>query len=100
MPDQVDTSQMWTFVDAYNSMSEEKRQKLVLAEMTVAAFDYFRLDSSDMRKVAAQIFADLSNFYSARARVDPSKHNPSDMHRARIYSAKPAKCLLVIPVGV
>ncbi|MDX6459660.1 MAG: hypothetical protein QOE55_3357, partial [Acidobacteriaceae bacterium] len=83
---QVDLSLVWTRSDPYNNMSEEQRQTIILAEMTVAAFDYFRLDSSDMeRGAAAQIFADLANFYSARARVNPNKYNPSDMRRALIY---------------
>jgi tetratricopeptide (TPR) repeat protein len=83
---QVDMTQMWTLSDAYTNMSEEKRQTLVLAEMTVAALDYFLFDASDVQsKVVAQIFADLANFYSARARVNPSRYDPSDMRRALIY---------------
>jgi tetratricopeptide (TPR) repeat protein len=82
----VTTSKIWTRGDSYNEMPEEKRQKVILAEMTVAAFDYFRLDSSDVQRgVVAQIFSELGSFYSGRARRDASRYDPSDMHRARLY---------------
>jgi tetratricopeptide (TPR) repeat protein len=67
-------------------LSEEQRQTVLLAELTVASFDYFRLASAGSHKsIAAQIFADLANFYSARARVDEKNYNQADIRRALIY---------------
>jgi chaperonin cofactor prefoldin len=82
----IDLTESWTFAKPYNDLSEEQRQTFLLAEFTVASFDYFRLASAGSQKsIAAQIFASLANFYSARARVDKDKYDQGDLRRALIY---------------
>jgi tetratricopeptide (TPR) repeat protein len=76
----------WANAAPYVSLPEERRQKVLLAELTVASFDYFRLVSVGSQKsMAAEIFANLANFYSARAREDKTKYNQGDLQRALIY---------------
>lgn len=83
---EINLTEIWTSAAPYLNLFEEQRQTVLLAELTVASFDYFRLVSAGSQKsVAAQIFANLANFYSARARVDENKYDQGDLRRALIY---------------
>lgn len=83
---EIDLTEIWTSAKPYISLSEEQRQRILLAELTVASFDYFRLASAGSQKsIAAKIFANLATFYSARARLDKNKYNQGDLRRAMIY---------------
>jgi tetratricopeptide (TPR) repeat protein len=91
----IDLSELWTQKDSYKKLERKpkKGQQLLLAEMTIASLDYFTFDFSEKQgetvpaqhEVAAEIFAHLAYFYSARARVDPAKYDQSDLVRALIY---------------
>jgi tetratricopeptide (TPR) repeat protein len=79
-------SEIWTRAKPYKALSEEQRQTVLLAELTVASFDYFRLASAgDQKNIAAEIFAILANFYSARARVNENAYDQADLRRALLY---------------
>jgi tetratricopeptide (TPR) repeat protein len=83
---EIDLTETWTSAKPYINLSEEQRQKILLSELTVASFDYFRLVSAGSQKsIAAQIFANLANFYSGRARVDEKRYDQGDLRRALIY---------------
>ncbi|MFT4113694.1 tetratricopeptide repeat protein [Silvibacterium sp.] len=82
----VDMSEVWTHSDPYLKMSEDQKQELMLAEMTLAAFEYFSHEGSEAQcATVAEIMASFANFYSARARVDSGKYDMADMRRALIY---------------
>jgi tetratricopeptide (TPR) repeat protein len=83
---EIDSTKNWMEAEPYNKLQEETRQKILLGELTVASFDYFRIASVGSQKSqAAQIFARLANFYSARARQNPAAYNQGDLERALIY---------------
>ena len=83
---EIHFSEIWTSAKPYTDLSQEQRQTVLLAELTVASFDYFRLVSAGSQKsIAAQIFANLANFYSARARVNENEYDQGDLRRALIY---------------
>jgi tetratricopeptide (TPR) repeat protein len=85
---QVDMSMNWTLSASYEAMTEEERQAVLMAEMTVAGFEYFGLPSSNrFRSAASQIYLGLANFYAARSRIIDSSGQFSqvDMRRAFIY---------------
>lgn len=85
---QVDLSRNWTLRRTYEDMTDEQRQTMLVAEMTIAGFDYFGLPGSKrFRSVAAEIYLNLALFYAARSRlVDANgKFNQADMKRAMIY---------------
>lgn len=84
----VDMSANWTLRATYEGMDTAQRQKVLLAEMTTASFDYFGLLASKRHSSAVgQIFLSLANFYAARSRVvdSQSRYNQDDMRRAMIY---------------
>ena len=88
---QVDISRNWTLRDSYEAMTDGERQTVLVAEMTIAGFDYFGLPASKQyRSVAAEIYLNLANFYAARSRsIGPDgKFNQADMKRALIYIAR------------
>jgi tetratricopeptide (TPR) repeat protein len=85
---QVDVSRNWTYREAYEAMTEEERQTVLVAEMTVGGFDYFGLPSSKRYRTAAgEIYLNLANFYAARSRTvgADGRYNQADMRRALIY---------------
>jgi len=73
---QVDVARNWTLSESYEAMSDEERQAVLVAEMTIAGFDYFGLPGSKrFRAVAAEIYLELANFYAARSRMtEPTAH--------------------------
>jgi hypothetical protein len=83
---EMNFKEIWTSAKPYMDLSEEQRQKFLLAELTVASFDYFRLASAGSQmSIASKIFSNLANFYSARARLDEKKYDQGDLRRALIY---------------
>jgi hypothetical protein len=85
---QVDISRNWTLRESYEVMTEEERQTILVAEMTVAGFDYFGLPASKrFRAVAAEIYLNLARFYAARSRMigHDGEFKQVDMRRAFIY---------------
>jgi tetratricopeptide (TPR) repeat protein len=85
---QVDMSRNWTLIESYEAMTDEERQTVLIAEMTVAGFDYFRFpESKRYRRAAAQVYIGLASFYAARSRITDvgGLFNQVDMRRAFIY---------------
>ena len=85
---QVDMRRNWTLRESYEAMTDEQRQTILVAEMTIAGFDYFGLPASNrFRSVAAEIYLNLANFYASRSRMvgADGKFTQSDMKRAFLY---------------
>jgi tetratricopeptide (TPR) repeat protein len=85
---QVDLSRNWKSRATYDALLEEQRQTILIAEMTVAGFDYFGLPaSSRFRSAAAEIYLNLAAFYASRSRKTSAdkKFNQEDMKRAFLY---------------
>jgi tetratricopeptide (TPR) repeat protein len=85
---QLDMSQIWTGTEGKNSygmMTEEQRQRVMLAEMAIASVDYFRLPSANSKTVG-EIYGHLTDFYSARAQVSGERAGKEDETRASIYA--------------
>lgn len=85
---QVDLSRNWKSRATYDALLEEQRQTILIAEMTVAGFDYFGLPaSSRFRSVAGEIYLNLAAFYASRSRKTGAdkKFNQEDMKRAFLY---------------
>jgi tetratricopeptide (TPR) repeat protein len=85
----VDRSKNWTRRASYDSLPEEARQDILIGEMTVAAFDFFGLRSSQSHStMVAEIYTNFSRFYGSRSKIvdEKGRFHREDMARALIYS--------------
>jgi tetratricopeptide (TPR) repeat protein len=83
---EIDLTEIWTSPEPFKKLSLEQRERILLAELTVASFDYFRVASVGSRNSkASEIFANLATFYSARGRANKNEYDQGDLQRALIY---------------